>query len=106
MVSKISNREKSQSRQLKNLKSLPKFKFASVNVCTAEKDNILQNYINQFSIQELDIVCLQEMHRINSGSADVTSQIKELDYNVYWSCTGPVKRFSGGRDLHQKVQKQ
>lgn len=76
-------------------RKLPIFKLATINVRTAEKDSSLQNYINQLSIAKLDIIAVQEMHRLNSGSAHVKSQNNREEYNCFWSHTSNNARYSG-----------
>lgn len=88
------NQSKPDSNKLKStrheptkcikLKNYPTFTVTTVNVKTAKDDTQLQYFISRFDSKNLDIVCLQEVHRIGNDSARIKSIYSDTVYDIFW----------------------
>jgi len=67
-----------------NVKNYPTFNITTVNVRTAKDDIQLQYLVSKFDLKKLDIVCLQEVHRIGNDTASISSLYSDTNYDVYW----------------------
>lgn len=59
--------------------------LATINCRTAQANTALHNYITNFDLKNIDIVALQEIHRIGNDNAIIKSLQSDTLYKVYWS---------------------
>ena len=94
--SAISNKVQCPTRP----RSAPKFTIATINGFGIMNDSKLQNYIDRFAQDSIDIIAIQEFHRQKSGECLVSSIAQNLkgrgeQYEVYWVGAGHVNRYQG-----------
>jgi len=66
------------------LKNFPTFNLTTVNVRTAKDDTQLQYLVSKFDLRKLDIICMQEVHRIGNDTVSIESLYSKSVYEVYW----------------------
>ena len=68
----------------KKKKNHPELEIATINVRMAEKDSTLHQFITKFADANLDIICMQEIHRYKAGQAVIESiDTDKSSYDVY-----------------------
>ena len=72
------------------------WRIGTINIRTGKDDHKLQNVVNEISKAGLSICGIQELRRLNTGSALIESSYEnnENKYEVYWSGTA-TKRIHG-----------
>ena len=63
-----------------------KWKFGTINVRTGREDSKLNNIIKEIDKANLSICAIQELRRLSTGSACISSTLngKTTDYEIYW----------------------
>ena len=70
-----------------NTKTYFDWKLGQINIQSCSDDYRLDMTLQECQRANLDIVCLQEVRKLNSGS------IKHLGYNFYWNGMKRFKRY-------------
>ena len=72
------------------------WRIGTINIRTGKDDHKLQNVVNEISKAGLSVCGIQELRRLNTGSALIESSYEnnENKYEVYWPGTA-TKRIHG-----------